>query len=80
MASFKNPNNDVITITENILITIDDTDHGDMYVYDDKYRYILNGMTASELIEYFNHKKGDTHLSEEIQDTMMSLTVNEETH
>lgn len=80
MASFNKTDPNIIEVSENILISVDENNLGEAYIFDDKYRYILNGMTASELIMFFDSNDDSVHLSEEILDMMMSLTINTGTH
>lgn len=74
MATIKNPNTNIFNMSPNIVIAVDDSNMGEMYVYDNKFRYILNGLTASDLICYFA-EKGDMHLSNEIMETVMIMTA-----
>lgn len=80
MATYKNTNNKLVQVSPNIMIMMDDNNMGEMYVYDDKYQYILNGMTASDLVCYFNEDDTLHYLAEEIKDTMMGITINRGTH
>ena len=52
---------------------------GDMYVYDNDRGYILNGITASDLIDFFAYND-DMHISEEIIDVLINMTINKGTH
>jgi len=74
MGTLKNTNNNLFTISPHIMLSIVNN-VGEMYIYDDKYQYILNSMTASDLIDYF-HYTNNNHLSEEIIDTMMNMKFN----
>lgn len=80
MATYNNTNDNLVEVSPNIMISIDDNNMGEMYVYDNKYSYILNGLTASDLVYYFNDDEENFHLAEEIQDTMMEITINKGTH
>lgn len=80
MASKENTNDRIIFFSDNILLSIDDNNIGDMYIYDHDYQYILNGLTASDLVNYFKYtENGWEELADEILDVMMDLTVHMET-
>jgi type I restriction-modification system DNA methylase subunit len=79
MATLKNTNKKCYNITPNIIMNIDDNNMGEMYVYGDSYGYILNGATASDLVDYFAYKN-NIELSEEILDMLMSINLNMGTH
>ena len=79
MASIKNTNTRVFNISPNIIISLDDKNLGDMYIFDEHYSYVLNGLTASDLVCYFADK-GEPSLSNEILSTMMEITIDKGTH
>ena len=79
MGSLKNTNKRVFNITPNIIMSVDTNNMGEMYVYDSEYGYILNGVTASDLVDYFAYKN-EPKLSEEIKDTLMTTTINKGIH
>lgn len=79
MASINNPNDNIFNISDNIIISIDDNNMADMYVYDDHNQYVLNGYTASDLVTFFAYND-DVDLSEEILDIVMDITVHIGTH
>ena len=79
MANINNTNERVFNVSPNIVISVDDNNIADMYIYDEKYRYVLNGYTASDLVCYFADK-GEVSLSHEIMDTMMDITIDIGTH
>lgn len=79
MASIKDPQDNVIHVSPNVVISLSDDNIGEMYIYDDKYMYVLNGMTASDLVGYFNSVE-DFHLSDEIVEVLMDMTINQGTH
>ncbi len=58
---------------------MNDENLGDMYIYDDHKGYILNNMTASELVDYFVCND-NPELSREILDTIMGIDMNRGTH
>lgn len=72
-----NLNKKVFNVSPNIVVSIDEKNMGEMYVYgkDEKDGYILNGATASELIDYFAYKN-NIPLSEEIINMVMQVNVN----
>jgi hypothetical protein len=79
MASIKDPQDNVIHVSPNVVISLSDDNIGEMYIYDDNYMYVLNGMTASDLVGYFNSVE-DYHLSDEIVEVLMDMTINQGTH
>lgn len=79
MGSIKNTNENIFTISPNILLSIDDNDMGDMYVYDNDRGYILNGTTASDLVDFFAYND-NMHISNEIIDVLLDMTINKGTH
>ena len=81
MGMKSNLNKKIFNVSPNIIVSIDDKNMGEMYVYDSKAGdgYILNGATASDLIDYFAFN-GDIPLSEEILDMVMNVTINKVTN
>ena len=60
-------------------MSVDDNNIGEMYVYDDVYGYILNGATASDLINFFAYRDR-MDISEEIISTLMNMRINTRIH
>lgn len=79
MGSLKNQGNRVFGMSSNVIMTMDDNDMGEMYIYDKDRGYILNGMTASDLVDYFAYKN-DMNRSNEIMDILLNMTINKGTH
>jgi hypothetical protein len=79
MGSLYNKNKKVFSVTPNIIMSVDDNNIGEMYVYDENYGYILNGVTASDLVDFFIYKNR-MDLSEEIINTVMNITIHTGTH
>jgi len=79
MGSRQNLNPKVFHISSNIVLSVDDNNMGDMYVYDGMYGYILNGATAGDLVDYFAYED-KIPISEEILDICMNMTINKGTH
>ncbi len=81
MASVINNNKRMFNVSPNIILKIDNNNVGDMYVYnDDNKGFILNGLTASYLIDYFKIKNKPV-LVHEIIDTLMGINnINNITH
>jgi hypothetical protein len=79
MGTLKNTNKKVFNISPNIIMSIDENNIGEMYIYDSKYGYVLNGVTASDLVDYFVYKN-NKHLSKEIINILMTMTINKGTH
>ena len=79
MATLENMSERVFNVSQNIVMSIDKNNVGDLYVYGSRNRYVLNGASASDLIDYFwcNNKE---ELAEEILDFVMSVTVNTATN
>ena len=79
MGSIENKSREVFNVTPNIVMSIDDNNMGEMYIYEGCRKLIFNGITASDLVDYFYCN--DKHkLSEEIFDVIMNMTINKGTH
>lgn len=79
MGSKHNTNKSVFNISPNIVVSVDENDMGDMYVYDQDRGYILNGMTASDLVDFFDYNDNG-RVKEEILDVLINMTITEGTH
>lgn len=79
MATMNNPNKNILDLSPNIIMHVDENNIGEMYIYDNDRGYVLNGITASDLIDYFAYND-DIHLSEEIIDICMDVIINQGTH
>jgi hypothetical protein len=79
MGTVRNESNNIFSVSPNIIMMVDDNNVGEMYVYDDRYGYVLNGATASDLIDFFAYKNR-IDLSEEIIETVMNVTTHTGTH
>ena len=73
MATLNNTNRELIGISSNVIMTVDDDNQGDLYICDDEYSYVLNNATASDLVDFFAYNNR-VDLSEEIIDTLMDMT------
>ena len=81
MGMKSNANNKIFNVSPNIIVSVDDKNMGEMYVYGtkDSSGYILNGATASDLIDYFAYEN-ELPLSEEILDMVMNVNISKTTH
>ena len=70
----------IVSLSPNIIMHLDKGNLGELYVYDKKSTaYVLNGITASDLVDYFA-LTDNADLSEEIIDVCMNIIINTGTH